>query len=68
MLQYNKREVKLATSHNIYICFWNCNYLGYLKGANEVNRQYFQLAKGTVFMLEYAPILHVSYYAQIMLA
>jgi len=44
----------------------NYNYFGYLKGANEVNRQYFQqtvLLCLHCIMLEYAPMLHVSYYA-----
>ena len=51
------------------IHFRNYNYFGYLKGVNEVNRQCFQqavllcLLKHCI-MLEYAPMLHVSYYAQ----
>ena len=45
------------------------NYFGYLKGANEVNRQYFQQAVllcllRAPYYAEYAPMLHVSYYAQ----
>ena len=44
----------------------NYNYFGYLKGANEVNRQYFQQAVLLCLLkaLYYAPMLHVSYYAQ----
>jgi len=34
------------TCHYTCLCikFWNYNHLGYLKGANEVKRQYFQQA------------------------
>ena len=44
----------------------NYNYFGYLKGVNEVNRQYFQQAVLLCLLraLYYAPMLHVSYYAQ----
>ena len=45
------------TCHCTCLCirFWNYNLLGYLKGANEVNRQYFQQAVLLYYciMLEY---------------
>ena len=53
------------------ISFWNYNYFGYLKGAFEVNRQFFHQAVKLCFLkalyyagIIYAPMLHVSYYAQ----
>ena len=47
----------------------NYNYFGYLKGVNEMNRQYFQQAVllcllKALYYAGYAPMLHVSYYAQ----
>jgi len=51
------------TTSDIFSNYYN--YFGYLKGANEVNRQYFQKAVLLCLLkAEYAPMLHVSYYAQ----
>ena len=56
-----------STSENLPLCIMQFldNY-NYLKGANEVNREYFQQAVLLCLLraLYYAPMLHVSYYAQ----
>ena len=65
---------KINPSTSLPLCIMqfldNYNYFGYLKGANEVNRQYFQQAVLLCLLgaLYYAPMLHVSYYAKITLA
>jgi len=44
------------------ISFWNYNYFGHLKGANEVNKLQSVLLclPKALYYAEYAPMLHVS--------
>jgi len=61
------------TCHYTCLCikFWNYNHLGYLKGANEVKRQYFQqavlfgLLKALYYAQNYAGIIRQGLYTSL---